>query len=679
MMNISHKTLFIYLLSALTITTAFLCTTPVSAQEPVPVEISKEKIVVSGKVYYMHEVLKGQTLYSIARVYNVHIDQIIAENEIGENGVREGQILRIPASPATSAPSRSTSVSLPQSRNPQEQAPSTRTSPVTVQRETAIPSPSVQDEKYIRHLVRKGETLSSIAREYGISVRELKRENRGLLFPNVGDYLLIPRRLVSESRYESRPLGVMDTIMLGETVPDTLMLTEPVEIFTYSASRTEISKLEGSLRVALLFPFFIDENNDRSYIDSSKFDSRGNKIYREVTMPATWIYEGSIPFLEAYEGILLAVDSLRTLGLSVEMDVFDTGGDSTRINHLLWSGALDNTDLIIGPAYSYNLEKVSSWANHRDIPVVSPVPLRDRDIVIDKPTLYRVFPSEIIAQDIMAGELKSHPESNVIFIYADSAMYDPSTLRLWNKINRVMQEINPYDTLSLTPYYFTGISSRSDAYSGVASLENFMSTDHENIVVLATNRTPVISSAFSALHSLIRKYDIKVIGYPELASLETIDLKYYYDLELFIPVTSYIDFELPAAQAFMSSFLRKFKTEPMAESFAWRGFDIALYFIGGIALYGHDFLKDPGLFSPELLCLEPDFRRDSRRDGYENRGMYILHYRKDMTIDLRRPWPRLPMEYVEEIDDSQIVMPPSDSLIHNQGLLEGHPDLRHQP
>jgi hypothetical protein len=78
----------------------------------------------------------------------------------------------------------------------------------------------------------------------------------------------------------------------------------------------------------------------------------------------------------------------------------------------------------------------------------------------------------------------------------------------------------------------------------------------------------------------------------------------------------------------------------MAESFAWRGFDIAWYFIGGLATGGKDFLRDPGIFNPELLSLEPDFRRESRVSGYENRGMFILNYRKDMTIDVRRPWPR---------------------------------------
>ena len=678
-MNISKKKFLKYILPFLLVIPALFNALPVSGQEPVPVEISKEKMVVSGKVYYMHEVLKGQTLYSISKAYNVSIDQITGENEIGDNGIREGQILKIPASPATSAPEGGAVVSPKSDSQSRQQAPLSRSDITTVQRETGIPEPSGQDERYINHRVRKGETLSSIAEEYGITVRDLRRANRGLLFPHEGDYLLIPRELVSDNYYESQPVTFLDTIRLGEEVPDTLMLAEPVEIFTSPLARTVISELEGSVRVAVLFPFFIDENNDRTYIDSSRVDSRGDKIYREVTMPATWIYDGSIPFLEAYEGILLAVDSLRKLGLSVELDVFDTAGDSARINQLIWSGVLNNVDLIIGPAYSYNLEKVSSWAYLHDIPVVSPVPLLDRDIVNNKPTLYRVFPSVTVAQDIMAGELKSHPESNVIFMYADSAMYDPSTLMLWNKVTSVMREINPYDTLRLTPYYFTGISSRSDAYSGVASLENFMSPDGENIVVLASTSTPVISSAFSALHSLVRKYDIKVIGYPELAVLETIDLKYYYDLELFIPVTSFIDYDSPVVQAFMSSFIRKFKTEPMAESFAWRGFDIALYFVGGIALYGHDFLMDPGLFSPLLLCLEPDFRRDNRRDGYENRGMYILHYRKDMTIDLRRPWPRIPVEYDEELIDQQVIMPSSDSLVHNPVQSEGRQDLRRRP
>jgi hypothetical protein len=171
----------------------------------------------------------------------------------------------------------------------------------------------------------------------------------------------------------------------------------------------------------------------------------------------------------------------------------------------------------------------------------------------------------------------------------------------------------------------------------VSSFEGLLKPDRENIIILAFTQTPVVSSAFSTMNTLLRKFDIKVMGYPEIGGLETIDLEYYYNLELFIPTETFIDFSAPASSSFTVAFRKKFRTEPMAGSFAWRGFDIAYYFIGGIASYGPEFLRDPGIFNPGLLCLSPDFRRERTTDGYENRGMFILHYKKDMTIEVRRP------------------------------------------
>ena len=49
-----------------------------------------------------------------------------------------------------------------------------------------------QEKKYIYHKVLKGESLSSIAEKYGLTVRELRRENRDLRFPQVGDFVRVP-------------------------------------------------------------------------------------------------------------------------------------------------------------------------------------------------------------------------------------------------------------------------------------------------------------------------------------------------------------------------------------------------------------------------------------------------------------------------------------------------------
>jgi LysM repeat protein len=614
---------------------------PGKAQVPVPVTISGEKIVVEGKVYYMHQVLKGQTLYSIARAYTVPVDVLSRENNLTDNAIKEGQVLRIPAAAVAqgqAAMKGSQAANPPGSAGPSGQGGAARSAATVAESRPQTPgTPANQDERYIYHRVRKGETLGTIATEYGITVRDLKRSNRGLLFPHEGDYLLIPRNKISDPDARRRVVEVREEAAT-DTVPiDTAIVAEEPEVFTILPGRSTIERLTGSVRVAVLFPFFLKENTVRTYIDSTGRDSRGNTLYREVTRASSDIYDGSLPFLEAYEGILIAVDSLRTLGLTVELEVYDTGADSSELKRLLRTGFLDDADLIIGPVFSYNLEQISGWAAERDIPIVSPVALRDARIHENKPSLYRVFPSQTVAQDFIAAEVGSHPGRNVIFLYADSAMYDPATAMLWDKV-RVAAGSSRSDTAGVIPFYFTGTTARRDVYGAVASLESLLDPGRENIFVIASTSTPVVSSVFSALHSLTKRYDIKVMGYPEIRGLETIDLKYYYDLEVLIPTESFIDFESPAVQAFTAAFMKKFRTEPMAESFAWRGFDIAWYFIGGIATGGKDFIRDPGSFNPALLCLEPDFRRESRLDGYENRGMFILHYHKDLTIEIRRPW-----------------------------------------
>jgi LysM repeat protein/ABC-type branched-subunit amino acid transport system substrate-binding protein len=634
--RVMNKSALIYLIQII----VFLWVMPViypeadlSAQEQVPVEVSRQKIVYDGMVYYMHQVKKGQTLYSISKAYNVTVSQIINENKITDNSIKEGQILRIPATGNPQAGKKDTVVVVRKEPG-QEQ---TDRSPVSTDyQRPVVTTPARQDERYIYHRVKRGETLGSIAAEYGITVKDLKKANKRLLFPHEGDYLLIPRRKIS-SQYEQRQqVQITDTVPAVVEEPDTTVTAEEAEVFTIPSERTVIKELNGSVRVAVMLPFYLKENSVRSYIDSTRRDSRGKKIYKEVTMPGEWIYEGSLPFLETYEGILIAADSLRLLGLSVELDVYDTEADSTRIDRLIWSGILDDIDLIIGPAFSYNFNHLAAYAAQHDIPVVSPVQLRDQNILENRPTLYRVYPTASVSQDIMISEIKSHPGSNVVFLYSDTLMNDPGTAEFWQKLVDEVGGDGISDTTLISSYYFTGLVSKRDAYSGVESIDTLLKPDRENLIVLADTQTPVVSAAFSTLHSLTKKYDIKVFGYPELKGLETIDLKYYYDLELVIPSESYIDFNKPASVSFSTAFMKRFKTEPMAESFAWRGFDVAWYFIGGIASYGKDFLRDPGIFNPELLCLEPDFRRESRNNGYENRGMFILHYKKDMTIDVRR-------------------------------------------
>lgn len=173
--------------------------TVVSAQ--VPVEVSDEKVVSGGRIYYMHEVQKNQTLYSISRAYRVTVDAITGENSIPPNGIQTGQVLRIPASdrqaPASAQASQvAQQAAVPTQPRPaaQQNAASTqaRPDPRTTRAVQGTPPAVGPDDSGIRisgekivtsgrtffmHEVQKGQTLYSIAKAYKVTILDIDREN----------------------------------------------------------------------------------------------------------------------------------------------------------------------------------------------------------------------------------------------------------------------------------------------------------------------------------------------------------------------------------------------------------------------------------------------------------------------------------------------------------------------
>ena len=152
----------------------------VSAQ--VPVEVSTEKVVSGGRVYYMHEVQKNQTLYSIAKAYRVSVDALSRENVIPPNGIQTGQVLRVPA------PDQQGSAAS-QPRLPAQQAaavtqPRPAAQPSRPALNSGVPGIDISGEKIISggktffmHEVQKGQTLYSIAKAYRVTILDIDREN----------------------------------------------------------------------------------------------------------------------------------------------------------------------------------------------------------------------------------------------------------------------------------------------------------------------------------------------------------------------------------------------------------------------------------------------------------------------------------------------------------------------
>lgn len=112
------------------------------------------KVTVMGRPYYKYQVKKGDTMYGVARQFGWD-EKLIQQSNPGElTTLKKGSVLYYPCD-----------------------------ADGTVQKSQAD-SGKMMDRNGVTHRIERGETLSSIARVYGMTTAELKKLN-----PGAGDYI----------------------------------------------------------------------------------------------------------------------------------------------------------------------------------------------------------------------------------------------------------------------------------------------------------------------------------------------------------------------------------------------------------------------------------------------------------------------------------------------------------
>jgi LysM repeat protein len=623
----------------------------------VPVERSKDKVIISGVAYFIHQVKKGETSYSIARAYGITVEELSRENPPSVYGLNLGQTLRIPVAivndvrpndtvaikrahddakytyhnlkPGETVYSISKSFAVTESEII-ESNPGLDINKMSIGSEIAIPKKEFmstqqkfddQDNKYIYHKVVMGETLASIAKQYGLSVRQLKKENRDLKFPQVGDFIRIPGAKIAEK--EVAEPAKTDTV--------TPVVEEQPVTIARPAGFTPVHDLKGTMDVAVLLPFYLPENSSRIDVDSTKL-VKGKKAYKVNKESDDWIFPGSVDFVEMYEGILLAADTLRTLGLSITLHTYDIKDDTVDITRLIRSGNLARMNLIIGPVFSHNLSIVSAYARTLGIPVVSPVPLMNNSALTKNPNLFMAGASLEIAQKALARKISEYYDNNIVFVNSDTLGLDEDVKRFKSLIFKELSYKVPYEDIKFKEFLFYGRSMFNN--DSINRLSHSLSEQSKNLVVIASEEAPVISEIIDNVSGLARRFDVKLLGYPVIRDLERLDQKELFDMDIMVYSPYWIDYTKKNVKQFNYNFMQKFHTQPLEKSYAWQGYDITFYFLSGLAMNGNKFISHPEIQYPDLLQTEYDFQRKDAMDGFENQKLYMVRYTKDYEVIL---------------------------------------------
>ena len=314
----------------------------------------------------------------------------------------------------------------------------------------------------IVHEVERKETLFSISQKYKININDILELNPQLRNSRLKrkSKILIP---VIESIQEN-------TLVEKDSLPTEDDLLRLDSIFVKKRKR------DNQLNLSVLLPFRSNTVNYDSIEEvESLFEDRN-------------LYTITLDF---YSGILYAIEDLRELNVSINLNVFDTENSINKINEISSENSVKDSDLIIGPLIPRNFETFSNIELLESIPKV--FPLSTIPIKIIKGVIQSVTPKKLLRERMINYLDKNLDREENIVIIADS---------LNNEIESKLSEIFP-NSIKIKPEF--------EGYILPELLDSLLVDSLPNKVIVESEIFTLISSVVSQLNSQITsERDVKL-------------------------------------------------------------------------------------------------------------------------------------------------------------------------
>jgi LysM repeat protein len=314
----------------------------------------------------------------------------------------------------------------------------------------------------IVHEVERKETLFSISQKYKININDILEFNPQLRNSRLKrkSKILIP---VIESIQEN-------TLVEKDSLPTEDDLLRLDSIFVKKRKR------DNQLNLSVLLPFRSNTVNYDSIEEvESLFEDRN-------------LYTITLDF---YSGILYAIEDLRELNVSINLNVFDTENSINKINEISSENSVKDSDVIIGPLIPRNFEILSNIELLESIPKV--FPLSTIPIKIIKGVIQSVTPKNLLRERMINYLDKNLDREENIVIIADS---------LNNEIESKLSEIFP-NSIKIKPEF--------EGYILPELLDSLLVDSLPNKVIVESEIFTLISSVVSQLNSQITsERDVKL-------------------------------------------------------------------------------------------------------------------------------------------------------------------------
>ncbi|MBP5770100.1 MAG: hypothetical protein J6W75_01920 [Bacteroidaceae bacterium] len=328
--------------------------------------------------------------------------------------------------------------------------------------------------------------------------------------------------------------------------------------------------------------------------------------------------------VEFYQGMLLAVDSLKREGLNIEVNTFHSGTTAHEMDVLVNSKSLAHCDVVFGPLEVAQLPSLADYCDIHNVRLVCPFsPLATQ--VASHPRYYMATAPRATIQREAVWYIKDQfAEHNIILV--DCNEQNEEGMAFGEQLRSGMSEKG---------VYVRQLNINADEIS----FQQAFNPLRKNLVVLKSTSVKALNTFLPKLKDYKRLHPelaISLFGYPNWQTYTEQLLNDFYELDTYIYTTFYRNPLASRTQEIDRTFAQWFH-HPMQATFpryGLMGFDLTYFFLRGLSIYG-DHLEDNLSQVPSYPFQTPFwFERQGNNDGFINTFVELVHYTPLQTIEL---------------------------------------------
>ena len=350
-------------------------------------------------------------------------------------------------------------------------------------------------------------------------------------------------------------------------------------------------------------------------------DVRNREIRLGVMLPLHDINGDGRRMMEYYRGVLMACDSLKKQGVSIDLHAWNTAEDGN-VYKVLENPAAAKCDLIIGPLYSKQMDALSDFVAKHDIRLVIPFSINAPQLTTNR-NIFQIFQSlNEVSEATISHYLERFKDCHTVVIDCNDTTSKKGVFTF--ALRRQMESRGMECVV-------TNLKSSEENFSRA------FSRTKPNVVVLNTGRSQELGVAFSKINGLKAnnpELDITMFGYSDWLLYTHRYLENYYKYNTYIPSVFYYNPLSPATQQFQQKYRQNFSSDMqnLLPRFAITGFDHAYFFLKGLHKYGKTFNGAEGMFGYPPIQTPLKFERYGN-GGLRNKTLLFIHYKPDHLME----------------------------------------------